>query len=99
MSTDAASDVQASPSCRQLRNAMRPRAIDQPSALAEWRIEDALSTILGEEFRCRFVVDLNGSPACPICIGTHAVHQSILPNVDTAIGACSQFRHCFVLHA
>src|SRR5262249_6739998 len=78
MSTDAASNVQALRSRRQLRNAMRPGAIDQLPAIAEWRIEDAFATVLVEEFRGRFVVDLNGSPARPIRIGTHAVHRVIL---------------------
>src|SRR5262249_43238954 len=103
MSTDAASDVQALRSRRQLRNAVRPGAIDQLPAIAEWRIEDAFATVLGEEFRGRFVVDLNGSPARPIRIGTHAVHRFILTNVEMAIDVCSslpsKFRHGFVLHA
>src|SRR5262245_14595376 len=55
---------------------MSPCVVDQLPAIEEGRFEGVLTTILNEKLGGRFVVDFNGSPTCPIRVGTHAATVS-----------------------
>jgi len=56
-----ASNIEARRSVRQLRYAVRPRAIDEMAPISEGRVEDIVAAILGKKSVGSFIVDFDGS--------------------------------------
>jgi hypothetical protein len=69
---DAASDVEAMRARGQPCDALIPRAIDQMPAVAERGVVYALAGIFGRKCRSGFVVNFDGSPACPFRVRIHS---------------------------